>query len=408
MKSLLVQEYLKTHTFAELERDHGVEVSFSKLGHKFSLNYSMINSKNDDELANQCRGVILAATDHRSYLVEAKEANGRFKYDDVCPGETKIISCPFFRFFNAGQDCAAKINWNDPKLKVYEKLDGSMCAIYYSPIDDKWHVSTRSCPEADILMDNGRFTFRDLFIKGVEETLNINFDQFTNLLYKGFTYIFELTSAWNRIVCDYPETRITLLGIRGLYSLEEVPLGPIDLCKSFPLVPHHDLSDIDAALNYVADRDPMKFEGVVVCDSNFNRIKIKNINYIAINKLVDYIGHSDRNILRLILNEKDDDALAVLSKEICEQILKVKSDLKIFLKTYDNTYMMLKGYADKKCPGDRKAFAELVRDFNITWSDPIFAMYSGKTKNTLDYILKKKNEGTWHNSFIDKLLEMIK
>ena len=57
---LLVQKFLETKTFGDLARDHGVYASFSKSGHKFSLNYDQIEARESDPLSQQCRGLILA------------------------------------------------------------------------------------------------------------------------------------------------------------------------------------------------------------------------------------------------------------------------------------------------------------------------------------------------------------
>ncbi len=65
---LLVQKYLETHSFANLAAEHGVYASFSKSGHKFSLNYDQIEAKESDPLAQECRGLILSALDGTSYL----------------------------------------------------------------------------------------------------------------------------------------------------------------------------------------------------------------------------------------------------------------------------------------------------------------------------------------------------
>src|SRR5271169_1119614 len=112
---LLVQKYLETHTFGDLARDHGVYASFSKSGHKFSLNYDQIEAKEADPLAQECRGLILSAHG-RAFDYQAKEINGRLNYDHISPGETHVLAYPMKRFFNHGQGSAATIDWADPKL----------------------------------------------------------------------------------------------------------------------------------------------------------------------------------------------------------------------------------------------------------------------------------------------------
>jgi hypothetical protein len=124
---LLVQEYLETNSFGDLVREHGVYASFSKSGHKFSLNYDQIEAKEADPLAQECRGLILSATDG-SVFPGIHGVDGKIDRLHVVPGVTQVLAYPMKRFFNHGQGSAAEINWHDPKLAVLEKLDG--CFTY--------------------------------------------------------------------------------------------------------------------------------------------------------------------------------------------------------------------------------------------------------------------------------------
>ena len=135
-----------------------------------SLNYDQIEAKETDPLAQECRGLVLSCEDGHSLLSQAVEVNGKLSYDHISPGKTRILAYPMKRFFNHGQGSAADINWADPNLAVLEKLDGTLCIVYFDPFTNKWCVATRSVSEADLLMDNGIFTFRTLFEKAVEET----------------------------------------------------------------------------------------------------------------------------------------------------------------------------------------------------------------------------------------------
>jgi hypothetical protein len=89
---LLVQEFLKNHTFKELQEQHGVYASFCKNGRKFSLNYDQIESVNSDILSQQCRGLILSNLNDISYLDQAININNKLDYSNICPEETKIIA----------------------------------------------------------------------------------------------------------------------------------------------------------------------------------------------------------------------------------------------------------------------------------------------------------------------------
>jgi RNA ligase len=409
---LLVQKYLETHTFGDLARDHGVYASFSKSGHKFSLNYDQIEAKEADPLSQQTRGLILAASDGRSFTAQAVVVNGKLNYDSISPGATQILAYPMNRFFNHGQGSAANINWSDPKLAVLEKMDGTLCIVYWDPFTNQWCVATRSVPEADLIMDNGLFTFRTLFEKALEETTRgLPFNQFTNYLDKSYTYCFELTTPYNRIVVYYPNNGVTLLAVRGLVTQTELDFShPLveKLLGTVPLVQAYTHSTIDELVTWVSSLNPMEHEGVVVRDGNFNRIKVKNAAYVAYNKVRDAMASSPRNMVELILAEKDDDVISMLPEELVKNLQSIKAGLQVVIKRYDEAYQKAKAEADAIKPGDKKTFAILVTQNKDLWSAPFFQMFDGKANSMRDFIAKNRKDGSWGDSFLDKMLELAK
>lgn len=411
MSKLLVQEYLETHTFGDLAKDHGVYASFSKSGHKFSLNYDQIEAKESDPLAQECRGLVLSTKMGESFLSKAVMVNGKLSYDSISPGTTTILAFPMKRFFNHGQGSAAEIDWSDPKLAVLEKLDGTLCIVYYDPFTDKWCVATRSVPEADLIMDNGMFTFRTLFEKALTETTGLVFDAFTTHLDKSYTYCFELTTPYNRIVVEYKNNGVTLLAVRGLVTLQELDFKhPLveSLPASLPQVQAHTYTSVDELVTWVSSLNPMEHEGVVVRDGKFNRIKVKNAAYVAYNKVRDALATSPRNIVELILSEKDDDVVPFLPEEIVKNLQSIKVGVQKVIREHDEAYQVAKAEADKILPGDKKTFAILVTKDKELWTAPFFQIFDGKASNMKDFISKNRKDGTWGNSFLDKMLELAK
>jgi hypothetical protein len=407
---LLVQEFLENKTFGDLVKEHGVYASFSKSGHKFSLNYDQIEAKETDPLAQECRGLVLSAEDGKSFLSQAIEVNGRLSYDHLSPSKTSILAYPMKRFFNHGQGCAATIDFNDPTLSILEKMDGTLCIVYYDPFTKQWCVATRSVPEADLLMDNGLFTFRTLFEKSIQDTLGWSFEDFTSNLDKCSTYCFELTTPYNRIVVYYPNNRITLLAMRDIRTLKEVdPKQDRQLeVLGIPIVQAHTYNSIDEIVNWVSTLNPMEHEGVVARDGNFNRIKIKNVAYVAYNKVRDKLATSERNCIELILTEKDDDVISFLPEDIVKNLQKLKLGVQAGLKQHDEAYLTAREQAHMLNPGDKKTFAILVTKNKDLWTAPFFQMWDGKASNMKDFIQKSRKDGSWHNSFLDKILEIAK
>lgn len=411
---LLVQEYLETHTLGDLARDHGVYASFSKSGYKFSLNYDQIEARESDPLSQQCRGLILATPDGQP-VQGVTGPDGKLDRTGTVIGKTIVLAYPMNRFFNHGQGAAADIDWSDPDLAVLEKLDGTLCIVYYDTFSMKWCVATRSVPEADLLMDNGIYTFRTLFEKAVRDTTGYEFDIFTRFLNNFYVYCFELTTPYNRIVVEYKNCGVTLLAVRGLMTHQELDFKhPVvdSLPTSLPLVQAHTYTSVQALVDWVSTLNPMEHEGVVVRDRKFNRIKVKNAAYVAYNKVRDALGTSERNCVELILTEKDDDVIPMLPEEIVKNLQKIKAGVQDVIKKHDEAYVAIKAEADKLMPGDKKTFAVLAtvtyKSLNL-WTAPFFQMFDGKALNMKDFIMKSRSkDGTWGNSFLDKMLELAK
>jgi hypothetical protein len=405
--SLLVQQFLENHSFRELQEQHGVYASFSKSGHKWSLNYDQIEAKESDPIAQESRGLILACENGVSLHTYCPEVDGKQMYDPVCPGKTKILAFPMKRFFNEGQGSAAAVDWSDPSLKIFEKLDGSLIIVYYDWFTQAWAAATRSVPEADLLMDNGLFTFRGLFEKAVQDTLGLSWQDFTAKLDKHVTYCFELTTPYNQIVVKYPECRITLIAARDLPLGLEIPTD-ITTFDWLPRARTYKLNNVQEVLEWVSTLNPLEHEGVVVMDSQFNRVKVKNANYLALNKVRDSLATSERNCVELILAEKDDDALTVLPEEIANNLKQIKAGVVAAIKQYDEAYQQALAQATAINPGDKKTFAILVTQNKKFWTAPFFSMFDGKASSMRDFIQKNKKEGTWPDSFLDKMLDLSK
>jgi len=413
---LLVQEFLETHSLKELQEQHGVYASFSQSGHKFSLNYDQIEAKEGDTLAQECRGLILACEDGVSLKGQSSvNAQGKLSYDHLSPGKTQILAFPMRRFFNHGQGSAAEIDFSDPKLQILEKLDGTLTIVYYDPIKGDWCVATRSVPEADIPLDNGIFTFRTLFEKAMTETCGLSWSEFVLKLDIGYTYCFELTTPYNRIVVAYPESRVTLLAVRELATLKELDFNKnyvsthsqIERLRDVvPLVESYSYSSLEETLEWISSLNPMEHEGVVF-RSGEDRVKAKNAAYVAFNKIRDVVS-SERGIMEVILCERDDDVIPMLPEEIAKNMLKLKAGLQSAIREYDFAYSCLKYAAACVLPDDKKTFAIMVTRDKKLWSAPMFQMYDGKAKNMKDFIARNRKEGSWSNSFLDKMLEIAK
>lgn len=421
---LLVQKFLEKHTFEALIAQHGVYPSFNRTGHLFSLNYDMIESREDDLLAQECRGLILSKYDGSPFIPNIE--NDKLSYKYICPGETIVLAFGMKRFFNYGQGSAANIDFNDPTISIMEKLDGTLCQVWHNPFTKQWNVATRSCPEADIPLDYAKYTFRTLFEKALMDTCNLSFKDFTDKLNEDITYCFELTTPYNRIIVDYKVSRVTLLAARHRADKKEFALSdlrfkhfykllisdegfndkPFDL-YGVPFVKTFSFKGINEIVEWVSNQNPLEYEGVVVRDANFNRIKIKNASYIAFNKARDILGSSDRNCLELILLEKDDDIIAAMPQEIADNLAKIKINYKSWLIEQQNLYNKIFEEAYAILPNDKKTFVLTVKKNNIINSGAFFTIFDKKAHNMKDYVSINKKLGTYPDHFLDRILSQI-
>lgn len=383
---LLVQEYLLKHSLTDLNLNHGVSYGISD-DYKIILNYSQIESSEHDQLANQCRGLILRKKDRSSFNKELSDV----------VGETEIVAYPFDRFFNHGMG-AAKIDFNNI-LKVYEKLDGTLIILSYDNFQNKWHTATRAVAEGNV--SNGTFTFRKLFELALKESYKLTFDDFTKDLNKNYTYMIELTSYHNRVVVDYKQSNLTLLGVRDNISLKELNIDDVDF--KLNKVNYYQFTSIEDIIKLVESFNPIEREGVVLCDSNFNRIKIKNTSYVALHHTIDSINASKRNLLTLILNEKDDDIIFNIAESLAIEIFDLKSKLIGFCKNIDMKFYFIKNKSINDV-NHRKEFALLLKKFDVKFQGAYWYLFDNNGKTCLDFI---KSKPTYTNSFLDSILENL-
>ena len=404
MTTTLVQQYLLTRSLSDLESERGIKARVH--GHKFSLNYSQIESKDEDPIAQECRGLILSPT------------SGQVSLDRPL-GETIVLARPFHRFFNLGQGAAAPVDFDHPETRFYEKMDGTLTILYFDSVVGAWHVATRAVAEADLPIDGfGEFTFRTLFEKACLETIGESFNDWTAGLARSHTYMFELTTPLNRIVVDYQSYGITLLGCRDTHYGYE--MDPIDAARQLgvPHAPVYRFGSTAEMVDFVSGRDPSAHEGIVVCDPEYRRVKIKNAGYLALNKVRDSVMNSPRGFVELVLLEKLDDALPLLPESIQGRGLAIRDGFRKLLRSFERMYCSAWDEVEAEYPifnpgspalvkAHRKAFALAVQS-RKGWMSPAMEIYQGRCANLLEWVMSKRQvDGGWSNSFLDSLLRQI-
>jgi hypothetical protein len=146
-------------------------------------------------------------------------------------------------------------------------------------------------------------SLRDYALQGHEEEIK--------RLPPLWTFMFELTSPYNKIIVPYRETKLTLLGCRDPQGIEHTPEWAVkNFALSFETPKIYPLKNIDEVIAYCQSVNTNDREGVVVQDEYFNRIKIKTDHYRSLFFLKGEDHFSDERIFTSIKKGSIDDALA--------------------------------------------------------------------------------------------------
>jgi hypothetical protein len=236
-------------------------------------------------------------------------------YDIRPDGTVKPYLMPFFKFSNFGESGADPIDWNHT-LYVRDKLDGSLLKLLKEPDgNDLWTTNGSfeigvEVPELYPAETDENlvppYTFaglRDYALRGHEKEIE--------RLPPLWTFMFELTSPYNRIIVPYRETKLILLGCRDPQGAEHTPEWAIENFGMSFATPHiFPLKNIDEVIAYCKSIDTNDREGVVVQDGNYNRIKIKTDHYRSLFFLKGEDNFNDEKVFTSIKQESIDDALA--------------------------------------------------------------------------------------------------
>ena len=412
VRPLHVRGYLLDHTFQQLEDEHGVCARPSQCFTKYGLNYDMVLARSGDPVADQCRGLIVRPLQ----IARLKDAGDGWKHQKV--GLVEVVAWPMERFYNHGDPKAIDIDWSAPGLRVYEKLDGTMCVLYFDHLKHHWCVGTRSVCEADVPVSDSLgmlpgTTFADLFWSALHQTLPAGFGptprdvlgrriDFLERLDPYLTYVFELTGPHNRVVVRYDEPRVTLLAVRDTATGHE--LG-IDAGHVTPFVPRPATWDIHSASGLVAfvdAADPAKVEGAVVCSAAFERLKVKNKQWVLSSRAKDMVTVSRRSALEAVVLGTIDDVLPLIDGETRAQLQAMIDGYRAHCLRVDARFAQWRDEA----AGSRKAFAGFVCASDEQ-TPPYFAMWEGKAPSMHAWAKDMAERGKLTPTNLDVMLSKI-
>jgi hypothetical protein len=281
----------------------------------------------------------------------------------------KVSSMRFTKFFNYGQEEAAKLEF---PCEASEKIDGSLIGVWYDK-DTGWHVSTSGNIDAEDAPNVGGFyNYRELFDMAWGD---LSFD----VLDKNCTYMFELVSPYTKIIVPYNEVKLYLLAIRNNITLEEFQRENLpviayllfgDKIKTPKTFMCNNIKEVQNAVDNLTEESE-NFEGFVLCDKHFNRIKLKSATYANLFFIKGDGIFTDKKILRLILDEQDDDILGHFP-EYTEEFNIIRRGLSNLIQNMKNNISEVEKWKEL----NKKDFAAKVKDFK--YRDILFKAYNCK------------------------------
>ncbi len=268
----------------------------------------------------------------------------------------EVVCWPFRKFGNYTEGYADKIDWNS--AKVLEKVDGSIIKLWYDKQNQKWQFSTNKTIRAELAGVDGYpgLTYDSV----IKKTLNYNQIPFDNLN-KNCTYIFELVSPETKVVIEYKERMLYHLGTRSNLTGEEFEcdIGIIKPKK-------YSLSSLDDCITAASElnkdnKEQISNEGFVVVDKNYNRVKIKSLDYVAMHHLSTMQELSKKTCIEML----------ILNPEKLEAIIAERAEFMPAIKYYEYKFSELVYRADQiakfaknlyeEYSHDRKAVASIIK-----------------------------------------------
>ena len=219
----------------------------------------------------------------------------------------KCVRRSFDKFFNVQEPNAAKIDWDT--AWITEKVDGSLIAAWADK--GKWHLSTNGqidafkTPTGSILYP----TFGALFERALKNYNYNSFEEFCEQLPEGQCQTFELCTEENRIVIPYEGFHIYYLGSYLLdYECERYYRDWADMSLGVELPQTYRAASMESLIER-ASKLPWNEEGYVVCDSDFNRVKVKSTQWLRAHYTLNNNVVTRKRLLDVILAGEEDEFL---------------------------------------------------------------------------------------------------
>jgi len=282
----VIKEYLLSgKTLTDLKQEFNLYLNFDEKYPLVVFDYTMLSPK-DSEITKEARGLILNT---ETYDVVSMSLPAFYEHDSEYSAVT-----------------LSEIDWNSSRL--LSKYDGTQITLYHH--NGEWLLGTRFIPVGvwtvySINSPNNTITWTELFYECLE-SINTSFKSFTKNLDKNLCYTFEIATPKNKGAISYDKHILKLIGVVSLNDEKEVSID--DILASFEednyfRPEYFNVYSMDECLKYLeAYSNPNKYEGFVLVDKYFNRVKFRNKLYVdSMNSLsteneIDELNQINNNV----------------------------------------------------------------------------------------------------------------
>lgn len=281
----------------------------------------------------------------------------------------------FNKFGNYGEGWVKDIDWST--AFVSEKVDGSLIKVWW---DGSWKISTNGTIDAwkaeigDARMPNFgtyfEYTLRRLYQPRIYRKA---FEDFTIDLDENLTYMFELVGPYNRVVIPYEEPAIYFLGARNKYTGEEfncssLVAGVLNMGR-FKLPKQYPLNSLEHCIK-ITKNFPWDAEGVVACDAQFNRVKIKSPAYVLAHYTRNNNVITRRHLIKVILQNEVEEFKCYASDYV-EELTKIQKLMNAFYVIGDQLAVMCQALSNIP----KSTYARLVKTCPKIFQGLMFSNY---------------------------------
>jgi len=303
----LLQDFIRSEGIQAV-REVGVHVAQGQqYKNLYSFKYNQMTVDWGHPISRECRGIILDSNDN-----------------------WKIVAWPYDKFFNYNEPEADELV--EEPIRAFEKLDGNLMILYF--YDGKWQMASSNSVTADGEVSDGKngMTYRKLF-RSTWENLGYKYPK-----EKNFTFMFEVMTPESQIINIHDSYRIVLHGVRDTQLGRELRPEPFAEKYKWEVAQEYEFSTVQEAVKQADSFDGLKQEGIVLCDAQFNRIKIKGQDYLKYKYAKR--GMKPVALMDMAIDGELDDILSVFpaKKQYC---LRIQDKLKNIYSTVSSDFKLI-------------------------------------------------------------------